>query len=68
MEESRKGSPAPGQDDGPPPIESMYRGIRRIESSPVPAGGVMKADVVVIGCGGSGIPAAVAAFETEPRR
>ena len=68
MEESRKGSPAPGQDDGPPPIESMYRGIRRIESSPVPAGGVMKADVVVIGCGGSGIPAAVAAFENGAKK
>lgn len=68
MEEMKKNVPAPGEDDGPPPIEFMYRGIPKLTCGALPADGVMEADVVVIGCGGSGIPAAVSAFENGARR
>lgn len=65
MDEMKKNGPgpSPGETDGPPPIEFMYRGIPTLDCAPVPESGTMEADVVVVGCGGSGIPAAVSAFE-----
>ncbi|MBP1736882.1 MAG: flavoprotein subunit of a reductase [Oscillospiraceae bacterium] len=54
--------------DGPPPIEHMYRGIQKIESATAPDNGTLEADVVVIGCGGSGIPAAVSAYENGAKK
>lgn len=54
--------------DGPPPIEHMYRGIRKIDSADIPSSCSLDADVVVIGCGGSGIPAAVSAYENGAKK
>lgn len=65
MEEA-KTRPVPP--DGPPPIDLLYRGIPKLTSEPVPASGRDWADVVVVGCGGSGIPAAVSAFENGAER
>ena len=68
MDEMKKNGPGPGEDNGPPPIEFMYRGIPKLDCAPVPESGMMEADVVVVGCGGSGIPAAVSAFENGAKR
>ncbi|MDR1643218.1 MAG: FAD-binding protein [Clostridiales bacterium] len=46
--------------EGPPPPP---KGIRKVPSAKMPEGGVIEADVVIIGGGGAGIPAAVSAFE-----
>lgn len=70
MDEMKKNGPGPGPggDDGPPPIEFMYRGIPNLTCADLPAGGILEADVVVMGCGGSGIPAAVSAFENGAKK
>lgn len=57
-----------GAPDGPPPIDVMYRNIPKLTSAEVPEAGELLADVVVVGCGGSGIPAAVSAFEHGAKR
>ena len=46
--------------DGPPP---MPPGIPKVDSAPFPENGELQADVVVIGAGGAGIPAALSALE-----
>lgn len=61
-------TPTPGEHDGPPPIEFMYRGIPKLTSKEVPPSGETQADIIVVGCGGSGIPAAVSAFEHGAKR
>ena len=61
--EERKNGMVP-EEEGPPPIEFMYRGIPNLRCADLPAGGVMEADVVVVGCGGAGIAAAVSALKT----
>lgn len=68
MEDKRKNGPGPGEDAGPPPIEFMYRGIPKLTSAPIPESGELEADVIVVGCGGAGVPAAVSAFENGARR
>ncbi len=68
MDEFKQNVPSPGEDDGPPPIEFMYRGIPKLTSAEIPADGKMDADVIVVGFGGSGIPAAVSAFENGAQR
>ena len=65
--EERKNGMVP-EEEGPPPIEFMYRGIPNLRCADLPAGGVMEADVVVVGCGGAGIAAAVSAFENGAKR
>jgi len=40
-----------------------FKGIPKVESSPMPERGLLEVDVVIIGAGGAGIPAAVSAFE-----
>ena len=62
--EERKNGMVP-EEEGPPPIEFMYRGIPNLRCADLPAGGVMEADVVVVGCGGAGIAAAVSAFRSH---
>jgi fumarate reductase flavoprotein subunit len=44
-----------------------FAGIPKVDSAPIPENGVMEADVVIIGGGGAGIPAAVSAFENGAR-
>ena len=66
MKEERNG--VKPEMEGPPPIEFMYRGIPKLTCAPLPETGEMEADVVVVGCGGSGIPAAVSAFENGAER
>lgn len=44
-------------------VTSASKSVRRVPSSPIPENGIIEAEVVIIGCGGAGIPAAVAAFE-----
>lgn len=56
------------EQNGPPPVEFMYRGIPKLKSAEIPASKEEHADVVIIGCGGSGIPAAVSAFENGAER
>ena len=46
--EERKNGMVP-EEEGPPPIEFMYRGIPNLRCADLPAGGVMEADVVVVG-------------------
>lgn len=65
--EERKNGMVP-EEEGPPPIEFMYRGIPNLRCADLPAGGVMEADVVVVGCGGAGVAAAVSAFENGAKR
>lgn len=65
--EERKNGMVP-EEEGPPPIEFMYRGIPNLRCADLPVGGVMEADVVVVGCGGAGIAAAVSAFENGAKR
>ena len=68
MDELKNGGCGPAPEEGPPPIEFMYRGIPNLTCAEIPASGVMAADVVVVGCGGSGISAAVSAFERGAQR
>ncbi len=68
MEERKKGGPGAEEAEGPPPIEFMYRGIPNLTCADLPRDGVLEADVVVVGCGGAGIPAAVSAFEHGAKR
>ena len=63
MEDTKKMGPGPEGNDGPPPIDIMYKGIPKLTSAEIPEKGETQADVVIVGCGGSGIPAAVSAFE-----
>lgn len=50
--------------DGPPKI----KGVPKVASAPFPEDGRLEADVVIVGGGGSGIPAAVSAFENGAKR
>ncbi len=68
MEDTKRKGPGPGAPDGPPPIDIMYKGIPKLASAEVPESKEMQADVVIVGCGGSGIPAAVSAFENGAER
>lgn len=68
MEEQRNVNPENKVPDGPPPIDVMYKGIPKLTSAEVPESGKTEADVVVVGCGGSGIPAAVSAYENGAER
>lgn len=49
---------------GPP----IFRGVEKVDSAPFPENGILEADVVIIGGGGAGIPAAVSAFENGAKR
>jgi fumarate reductase flavoprotein subunit len=51
--------------EGPPPPP---KGIPKTESAPLPPHGMLEADIVILGCGGAGIPAAVSAFENGANR
>jgi len=55
----------PADMEGPPP---MNMGLAKVESSPIPETGILDADIVIIGAGGAGIPAAVSAFENGAKR
>ncbi len=46
----------------------MFKGVRKVPSAPFPENGQLEADVVIIGGGGSGIPASVSAFENGAKR
>lgn len=50
--------------DGPP----KFKGVKKVDSAPFPENGTLDADVIIIGGGGSGIPAAVSAYENGAKR
>lgn len=68
MDETRKAGPEQKAPEGPPPIDIMYKNIPKLTSASVPESGELSADVVIVGCGGSGIPAAVSAYENGAER
>jgi fumarate reductase flavoprotein subunit len=55
----------PNINDAPRP---NFRGVRKFDSENVPVNGKIEADVVIIGGGGAGIPAAVSAYENGAKK